>query len=83
MKKILMLAIISIFILSSCTNNNINPVNTDTIPAARHNPRQSMHQQVLRFYLTLPGIQAAKLQVILYKFRQIVHFQVLYTIKAD
>jgi predicted phage tail protein len=38
MKKLLMLAIISIFILSSCTKNNTNPVNTETIPTA---PTQS------------------------------------------
>ena len=34
MKNLLMLAIASVFIFSSCTNNNNNPVNTETIPKA-------------------------------------------------
>jgi predicted phage tail protein len=34
MKKLLMLALFTIFILNSCTNNSSNPLNTDTIPGA-------------------------------------------------
>jgi hypothetical protein len=34
MKNLLMLAIASVFIFSSCTNNNSNPVNAETIPQA-------------------------------------------------
>ena len=39
MNKLLMIATISIFILSSCNNNNNNSVNSDTIPTA---PAQSL-----------------------------------------
>jgi hypothetical protein len=34
MKRLLMLALFTTFILNSCTNNSSNPVNTDTIPTA-------------------------------------------------
>lgn len=34
MKRLLMLALFTIFIFNSCTNNNSNPANTDTIPLA-------------------------------------------------
>lgn len=34
MKSLLILAIVSIFIFNSCTNNSINPINSETVPTA-------------------------------------------------